>query len=85
MAEAQRVQVKLYIDILPAVNVLTGRRKGTLEEIQALQESMLLLEEAAFEMKCAWSDLLTIASDEKDFRSETKLDAYEGSPTGPAQ
>jgi hypothetical protein len=85
MVEAQRVQISLFISILPALNVLTGRRKGTLEEIQALQESALQLEEAAFEMKCAWGDLLEIQARTPDFSNEEHTDVKiktpsEGSP-----
>jgi hypothetical protein len=83
MVEAQRTQIGLFISILPSLNVLTGRRKGTLEEMQALQESALQLEEAAFEMKCAWGDLLTIQGKETDFLEETKLDG-KGDSTNPA-
>jgi hypothetical protein len=80
MVEAQRVQIALFISILPALNVLTGRRKGTLEETQALQESALQLEEAAFEMKCAWADLVGLHSKSPEFSGEGETDVVTKPP-----
>jgi hypothetical protein len=58
LIEIQRTQLAMLNNLFATVNKASGRKRSPTTEVQFFQEAALKIEEAGFEIQCAWGDLI---------------------------